>query len=61
MKELYAVLTNQCNLSCPHCDIKSSELDDYNKELFLNAIKEFDGNIILFGGEPTLYKNRQLS
>ena len=60
MKELYAVVTNQCDLSCPHCDIKSQALDNYNEELFINTLKEFDGNIILFGGEPTLHKDRLL-
>lgn len=57
MKQLYAILTNQCNLSCSHCDIKSSD-DGFNEEAFIKALNEFDGHVILFGGEPTLYKDR---
>lgn len=57
MKKLYAMLTNHCNLSCKHCTIKDAP-ECYNKNNFLNHIKEFSGHIILFGGEPTLYEDR---
>ena len=60
MKDLYALVTNQCDLSCPHCDIKSTQVDDYNADKFLNTIRDFDGNVIIFGGEPTLHKDRLL-
>lgn len=58
MKKLYAILTNQCNLSCDHCFIRNAP-EVYQKEQFLSQIKNFDGwNIVLFGGEPTLYEDR---
>jgi sulfatase maturation enzyme AslB (radical SAM superfamily) len=56
-KTLYAVVTNHCNLSCRHCNIKDSA-DSYDEDKFLSRIKEYDGDITLFGGEPTLYKER---
>lgn len=56
-KELYALLTQHCNLSCPYCDIKDLD-EDFNRDLFMKQLKEFDGDIILFGGEPTLYQDR---
>jgi MoaA/NifB/PqqE/SkfB family radical SAM enzyme len=56
---LYALPTKQCNLTCAHCDVKNV-VDDYNEEAFLGAIRKFDGSIVLFGGEPSLYKERLL-
>lgn len=56
-KMAYAMLTRHCNLSCPYCDVKSMK-DDYDQDAFMNAIREFDGSILLFGGEPTLYRDR---
>lgn len=56
-KKLYALVTRQCNLSCPHCDVKNIE-DDYNEKLFLEQLEQFDGYIILFGGECSLYPER---
>jgi len=56
-KTLYALITRQCNLSCPHCDVYKLE-DDFNKEKFLEKLLSFDGRIILFGGEPTIYQDR---
>lgn len=56
-KILYALITTHCNLSCPYCDVKNKE-EFFNKELFIKKLTEFDGRIILFGGEPTLYPNR---
>jgi len=55
---LYAVLTNNCNLNCPHCFINNSEKEDFNKDLFLDKLINFEGKITLFGGEPTLYLDR---
>lgn len=54
---LYVLPTVNCNLSCPHCDVKSN-IETYNRELFLQRIKEFHGEIALFGGEITYYKDR---
>ena len=56
-KVVYALVTTNCNLSCPYCDAKNS-IDNYDREKFINALDDFDGNIILFGGEPTLYPDR---
>lgn len=55
--QLYALVTEHCNLSCPHCDIKKPG-EVFNKTSFIKAIDEFDGKVILFGGEPTLYLDR---
>lgn len=60
IKQLYVIVTNECDLSCPHCDIKSLSKDNFNEEIFMNILKEFNGDIILFGGEPTLHKDRLL-
>ena len=59
---LYALITEQCNLSCYHCDVKKaahySTHEKFNEQLFIQRIKQFNGDIILFGGEPTLYLTR---
>lgn len=57
MKRVYALLTRKCNLTCPYCDVKDIE-DDYNHDKFTDALREFDGTVTLFGGEPTLYRDR---
>jgi len=57
MKTLYAILTTHCNLSCSHCDIRNPN-ESYNEDKFLEQIRNFDGTIILFGGEPTIYMDR---
>jgi len=56
MKYLYAKLTNDCNLSCPHCNVLCE--NNWNEEKFFDEINKFDGEIIAFGGEPTLYRDR---
>lgn len=56
---LYAIPNYECNLSCSFCDLRKHHID-YDKDRFVDAINNFDGEIILFGGEPTLYKNRYL-
>lgn len=56
MKILYAKLTNDCNLSCRHCNILGNE--HYNESIFFKQIQNFDGRIIAFGGEPSLYRDR---
>ena len=56
---LYALPTRKCNLSCSHCDVKNIN-DNYNEQAFIDKIKNFNGTVILFGGEPSLYKERLL-
>lgn len=55
--QMYALVTTQCNLSCPHCDIKDQN-DNFNRDLFVKKICDFPGTIVLFGGEPSLYPDR---
>jgi len=55
--QTYALITTQCNLSCPHCDIKDQD-DHYNEKAFIDQLVNNPGVITLFGGEPTLYEDR---
>lgn len=57
MNILYAIPNYECNLNCEYCKLKDKKIE-YNEELFLKKINEFNGEIILFGGEPTLYTDR---
>lgn len=57
IKTLYAIPNYECNLNCWYCKLKDKKIQ-YNEERFLKAINEFNGEIILFGGEPTLYPDR---
>lgn len=57
MKKVYALVTTNCNLSCKHCDIKNGE-EIFNQNAFMSYLKDFDGEIILFGGEPTIFQDR---
>lgn len=59
MGTIYALITTHCNLSCPHCDIKNCN-EYYDRDKFIDQLNKFDGSIILFGGEPTLYPDRLL-
>ena len=59
---LYALLTNHCNLACPHCMIKNERDDEvFNKAKFMHVLNNWKGSITLFGGEPTLYLDRFFS
>ena len=55
---LYVIPNYECNLKCSHCDIKDLKCE-YNEEALIKAITEntYD-EVILFGGEPTLYYDR---
>ncbi len=57
MKTLYALVTTMCNLSCPYCDVRDKS-DNYDRDKFISQLDQFDGQIILFGGEPTLFPDR---
>jgi len=56
-KLLYAIPTMHCNLDCDHCFIKNSP-ETYDREKFLTEINNFDGEVILFGGEVTTHLDR---
>lgn len=57
MKKLYAMVSTDCNLHCPHCNIPRNG-DGWNEEKFLNELLPFEGNVVLFGGEPTVHRDR---
>lgn len=59
MKTIYAIPNFECNLSCPHCEIRKQH-SEYDSKKFLNALSVFniEDMIILFGGEPLLYYDR---
>jgi len=57
LKTVYAMITTNCNLNCPHCDIKTDNVDDWNAEAFISQLDANDHNII-FGGEPSLHVDR---
>lgn len=57
MKTLYAIPNFECNLACGYCDLKNKHVI-YNEEKFLEALNSFQGNVVLFGGEPFLFKDR---
>lgn len=50
MKHLYALLTRNCDLHCPHCGVAEYKNETYNEEKVLETIKDFDGTVTLFGG-----------
>jgi MoaA/NifB/PqqE/SkfB family radical SAM enzyme len=56
-KKLYAVITYDCNLHCPHCDTRGQQFE-FNEEKFLSEITRGYKEVTLFGGEPLLYKDR---
>lgn len=57
MSVTYVIPTHHCNLNCPHCDLKL-RTDNFNAELFYDTLTKLDGEIIIFGGEPLLYKDK---
>lgn len=58
INKLYIIPNYECNLKCPHCNLHKIN-ENYNEEKFLNVLNTVNCNeIILFGGEPLLYKNR---
>ena len=59
MKTLYAVPWYDCNMRCPHCHVSHRKVSS-NFDKFLRTLKEvkdFD-HVVLFGGEPTLYREK---
>lgn len=57
MPVLYAIPTNHCNLNCPHCFVNQED-EYFHPAKFLEVLNNFEGNIILFGGEPTVDLDR---
>ncbi len=57
MRTVYTMVTTNCNLDCPHCDIKTDNVDNWAAEAFINQLNAEDYNII-FGGEPSLHMDR---
>ena len=58
IKQLYVIPNFNCNLKCPHCDIRTKS-DCYNEEQFLKQLNSLKSEwTTLFGGEPLLYKDR---
>lgn len=57
--EVYAIPNYECTLSCPHCEIRSMRCK-WDKERFLSALRSLPDNaqVVLFGGEPTLFSDR---
>lgn len=58
---LYALITRNCNLDCSFCDIKNNSPEEFNLTKFIYTINEFQGEIILFGGEPFFHIDRLMS
>lgn len=56
-KLLYVIPTMHCNLDCNHCFIKNTP-ETYDREKFLDTLNNFDGELLLFGGESTIYLDR---
>lgn len=57
MKTCYIIPTYHCNLKCPHCDLHLKN-DEFNDDFYTQLKNIIADNIILFGGEPTLYRDR---
>lgn len=54
---VYALITRHCNLTCKYCVIRNCN-ETFDEKKFIDQLSNFDGTIILFGGEPTLYHDR---
>lgn len=61
VKIVYAVPNYECNLACPHCELKDRHVE-FDHDKFFAQLKTFNNRqenlVILFGGEPTLHKDR---
>ena len=59
LKKLYAIPNYECNLSCSFCELHKKRCI-YHHDKFIETLNNFDGDVTLFGGEPTLFKERYL-
>ena len=51
---LYAVPWFDCNLTCPHCNVRKTT-SEFNIDKFKEVLSTVDAeHVVLFGGEPTL-------
>ena len=58
MKKVYVIPTLNCNLNCPHCEIHLRP-DNFQHDLFFNELNKLSNEqLVLFGGEPLLRKER---
>ena len=55
MKTLYVVPWYDCNLKCPHCNVRVRKVKSDFRKLIKTLRTTQAENIVLFGGEPTLY------
>ncbi len=61
LTKLYVIPNYECNLNCPHCDLHKKKVT-FNEDLFYATLNSIEADeVILFGGEPTLYKDRLLA
>lgn len=52
------VRLGKCNLACPWCDTNYNEYEKWTVEAIINRVKSYSAkNIIITGGEPTMYVN----
>lgn len=52
------VRLGKCNLACPWCDTNYNEYEKWTLDRIVNKVNSFTAkNIIITGGEPTLYAN----
>lgn len=60
-KTFYVMPNTECDLRCAHCDISRNTIP-YNENAFFDMLKQIDAernkDVIVFGGEPTLYRDR---
>lgn len=60
-KQLYLVITNECDLRCQHCYIEDYQSQTINLNTIEATLNKYDVEYInLFGGEPLLEKNLSL-
>ncbi|WP_150540040.1 7-carboxy-7-deazaguanine synthase QueE [Actinobacillus vicugnae] len=52
------VRLGKCNLACPWCDTNYNEYEKWSLEQIVGRVKSYSAkNIIVTGGEPTMYTN----
>ena len=49
----YVVFSYRCNLSCSYCFVKDKQIE-LDQSKFFKSLKELDGDLCFFGGEPSL-------